>query len=481
MKKLILLFALAAFVACGKEPNQQEEKKDPEPEEQLTGADILTFKVIKGDVSIEATVSSYEKRVLIVYLPEQFSMLESATAEVTLSKGATINPDPSKPLDYTADQVFTITSGDGSTVKRYIVNCEEAKVVNNSVKAWSKTYTQLSIKDQLFDQGQSQIGFCDLDKFVTHEGSVFDISGNKLGALNVTGIPAGWGLISLANDDKGRFIATFGNGSKDRNMVDTNSEGAIYIWAGGWDSAPTKLYQFAPETIPEYPQYYWGASDCASLSAAGDYEGKLIVTTLHFGDFAIEGIPTGLHNVLLFENGTCTERRVFDSRQRFGDGNWIQMISPVEASFDGTFVIGDSNQTGVGYSVFVRKSFANLADDYALYGGVEEIPGWDPDASYPGISGYGNYSVGHVKAIKWFGTEAVIVTSTFWEGTFLTVQPLDEELAFIHPTEVVSNIHEVRSSSAYVFNPADQTGYILVNVGFNGGEVILYKLSRTAI
>ena len=75
----------------------------------------------------------------------------------------------------------------------------------------------------------------------------------------------------------------------------------------------------------------------------------------------------------------------------------------------------------------------------------------------------------------------MIVTSTFWEGAFLSVFPLDTELAPIVSTEVVSNLHEVRVSSAYLFNPADQTGYILINVGFNSGEVILYKLSRTAI
>ena len=479
MKKYFALLAfVAAFAACSQPELPPEDKT---PEEILDGADILSFKLVKGEESIEAAVSSFEKRVLIVYMPEQASLLLGATAEVTLSKGASISPDPAEPRDYDADIAFTVTSGDGSTIKTYVVGSEEAKVVNSAVKAWSKSYKDLGIKDQIFDQGQSQIGWCDVDKFVTHEGSVFDIQGNKLGSLNVQGIRSDWGLISLGNDDKGRFIATFGNGATDRNMVDTNNIGAIYIWADGWDAKPTLLYEFSQGTVPEYPQYYWGASDCASLSATGDYAGDLVVTTLHFGDVAIEGIPTGLHNVMLFKNGKISERRVFDSRQRFGDGNWIQMISPASGSLDGEFVIGDSNNTGVGYGVFVRKDFDDLADDYPLLGGVEEIPGWDPEASYPGLYGYGNYSVGHVKAFNWFSTPAVIVTSTFWEGAFLSVFPLDTELAPIVSTEVVSNLHEVRVSSAYLFNPADQTGYILINVGFNSGEVILYKLSRTAI
>ena len=479
MKKYFALLAVVAVFAACSQPELPPEDKTPE--EILDGADILSFKLVKGEESIEAAVSSFEKRVLIVYLPEQASLLLDAVAEVTLSKGATISPDPSVARDYDVDIAFTVTSGDGTTIKTYVVGSEEAKVVNNVVKGWSRTYKALGIADQIFDQGQSQIGWCDLDKFVTHEGSVFDIDGKKLGSLNAEGINSEWGLISLANDDKGRFIATYGNGSKDRNMVDTNNAGAIYIWADGWNAKPTLLYEFTEDKVPEYPQYYWGASDCASLSATGDYAGDLIVTTLHFGDYAIEGIPTGLHNVMLFKNGNISERRVFDSRQRFGDGNWIQMISPASASLDGDFVIGDSNNTGVGYGVFVRREFGNLGDDYSLPGRVEEIPGWDPEASYPGLFGYGNYSVGHVKAFNWFGTPAVIVTSTFWEGAFLSIFPLDEELAPIHSTEIVSNIHEIRVSSAYVFNPADQTGYILINVGFNSGEVILYKLSRTAI
>ena len=480
MKKFFACFAvIAALVSCG---NEKDGPDNPgQPEEVLDGADILTFTLVSGEEKIEATVSSYEKRVLIVYLPEQAGLLANASAEVTLSKGATISPDPSQPRDYSVDQVFTVVSGDASNRKSFVVSSEEAKVVNNARKVWSKTYNTLGIKDQVFDQGQSQIGWCDLDKFVTHEGSVFDLEGNKVGKINVSGIPAEWGLISLANDDKGRFIATFGNGYQDRNMVDTNNEGGIYIWKDGYDAAPTQLYRFSEAGIPAYPQYYWGASDCASLSAAGDYDGKLMVTTLHFGDFAIEGIPTGLHNVLLFRNGELEDYRVFDSRQRLGDGNWIQMISPVEASYDGAFVIGDSNYTGTGYGAFVRRDFDDLADDYELCGEVDEIPGWDPDASYPGLYGYGNYSVGHVKGFKWFGTDAAIIMSTFWEGAFLTVRPLDTELKFIVPTEVVSNLHEIRASSAYVFNPADQTGYIVINIGFNSGEVILYTLSRTAI
>ncbi len=487
MKKYFsIIAALALFfapVGCSDKPAEPTDPDDNgnEQTEDLSGADILSFKIVNGDESIEAAISSFEKRVVIVYLPEQAPLLLGAVAEVTLSKGATISPDPTKPMDYDVDNAFTVTSGDGSTIRTYVVGSEEAKVVNNVVKGWSKTYKSLGIADQIFDQGQSQIGWCDLDKFVTHEGSVFDLQGNKLGSLNTEGISSEWGLISLANDDKGRFIATFGTGSKDRNMVDTNNAGAIYIWADGWNAKPTMLYEFTEDEVPGYPQYYWGPSDCASLSASGDYAGDLVVTTLHFGDVAIEGIPTGLHNVMLFKNGKISERRVFDSRQRLGDGNWIQMISPASGSLDGPFVIGDSNTVGVGYGVFVRMEFEDLADDYALIGGVEDIPGWDPEASYPGLYGWGNYSVGHVKAFNWFTTPAVIVTSTYWEGTFLTILPLDEELAPIHSTEVVSNIHEVRISSAYVFNPADQTGYIVINVGFNSGEVILYKLSRTAI
>ena len=481
MKKVLSVFAiLAAIVSCGKQGPEGPDGPD-EPKEELTGADILSFTLVAGEQKIEATVSSYEKRVLIVYMPEQIGLLANASAEVTLSKGATISPDPSQPRDYSVDQVFTVVSGDESNHKSFVVSSEEAKVVNNAKKTWAKSYGSLGITDQVFDQGQSQIGFCDFDKFVTHEGSVFDLEGKKLGKINTSGIPAGWGLISLANDDKGRFIATFGNGYELRNMVDVNNEGAIYIWKDGYDSAPTELYRFNEAGIPVYPQYYWGRSDCSSLSASGDYDGKLMVTTLHFADVAIEGVTTGLHNVLLFDKGELSDFRVFDSRQTLGDGNWTQMISPAEASFEGSFVIGDSNRTGVGYGAFVRKSFDNLAEDYELVGAVDEIPGWDPDASYPGLYGYGNYSVGHVKAFKWFGTDAAIITSTFWEGAFITVRPLDTELKFIVPTEIVSNLHEIRASSAYVFNPADQTGYIVINVGFNSGEVILYKLSRTAI
>ena len=296
MKKFLACFAvIAALVSCG---NEKDGPDNPgQPEEVLDGADILTFTLVSGEEKIEATVSSYEKRVLIVYLPEQAGLLANASAEVTLSKGATISPDPSQPRDYSVDQVFTVVSGDESNRKSFVVSSEEAKVVNNARKVWSKTYNTLGLKDQVFDQGQSQIGWCDLDKFVTHEGSVFDLEGNKVGKINVSGIPAGWGLISLANDDKGRFIATFGNGYQDRNMVDTNNEGGIYIWKDGYDAAPTQLYRFSEAGIPAYPQYYWGASDCASLSAAGDYDGKLMVTTLHFGDFAIEGIPTAVTSI----------------------------------------------------------------------------------------------------------------------------------------------------------------------------------------
>ncbi len=490
MKKinsLVVLCALSLLASCGKE-NEGGGGDTPETPNIGTQADIVSFTLINGDVRIDATVSSFEKRVLIVYLPEQASALSGATAEVTLSEGAKITPDPAQTLDYNDEQVFVVTSEDGTLTKNYIVSAQEASVVTQVEKLWTKSYTNLGVShDEIFDQGQSQIGFCAKDKFVVHTGEVYDLEGNKLGNLNTAGIPSEWGLISLANDEDANFIATFGNSADASNMVDLNNEGAIYIWPEGYAGAPVQLYRFSSDNIPSYPSYSAGHCDCAGLSAAGSWGGNLVVCTQHFHDVSIDetsaelfGITpcdhTTLHNVLYFTDGKLKEFKVFDSRKQLG-GNWIQMVSPVSASPESSFVIGNSQQTGSGYSVWVRKSFSDLSNDSNLLGLGSEVQ--DPEVSYDGIYGYGNYSVGHVKAFNWFGVDAVIVISTYWEGSYMTVQPLDSDAEYIQKTMIVSNIGSNRSSCAYYFD--GDKGHILLNVGFNGGEVSLYEIYRVSL
>ncbi len=498
MKKFsfaIVLAALWLIPGCGKEEKggEGDDSGKKEPETVLgTQADITSFTLVKGEVRIEAAVSSFEKKVVIVYMPEQAGSLVNASAEVTLSEGATITPDPSLPLDYNDEQIFKVTSQDGNLTKNYVVSASMAAVVNQVDLVWTKSYSSLGIPDQIFDQGQSQIGFCAPDKFVTHDGSVFDLEGKKLGTINRDGIPSDWGLISLANDDDAHFIATFGNNYTFTDTVDRNNEGAVYIWADGWDKKPIELRRFTEDNMPVYASYWPGRCDCMGLSAAGSWDGELLVSTQHFHDVSINdaqaevfGIPpcsnTDLHNVMMFKDKKFQEIRVFDSRKRL-NGNWSQMISPVSASYDGAFVIGNSQPVNAtGYTAWVRQNFTDLENDYALRGLGSEVQ--DPEVSYDGEYGYGNYSIGHVKAFNWYGTDAAIVISTFWEGTYMTIQPLNPDLPYILRTTIVSNKSENRSSCAYWFDGSADKAYILLSVGkgTNGAEVSLFEFYRMAV
>lgn len=443
-KTLFSLLALTALlVSCGKDPKPV----GPEPEPEVVEAKLLSFSVTSGDVTIEGTVYEVDKVVELVYLPEQFDALKNATATITVSENATISPDPAEERDYTADTPVKYTVTNKDQVATYEIVPKAAEVIIKCEPVWDapKTFGTLGVSGYIFNDGG--VGFCDVDKFVTHDCQVFDLDGKKIGTLNTTGLPNSK-LLSMANDEKGIFVATVGvsndpvTNSDGPTSGDDLATGDLWAWLDGWDKAPTKVWGHNEAPVIRY------------MSVSGDLRGNFIITIIAPGRSA-----TGtMFHCFVGTNGTLPGAwNAFNTTQPSNDGNWSQHVSAASGDPAGTFFVMDSRGENKGIAVYARKGIGGA--EVALNGTMLD-DNVVTETGHSGENQYGNYSIGHVRGFQYFGEDYVIVSSSGWPSAYLTIQPADANKDYILRTVAFSGATP-RPSSAYVFDPATQTGHVI--------------------
>lgn len=199
----VLAGATLSFAACSDDDGTNENGEQVIRGEKCR---IESFVLNLGkDEVLSGDVYDYDKSIDLAYNTPQLAAMQSATATVKLSEGATISPDPSVAADYTQARSFTVTGADGKTTRTYTTKPVEKVVVSyTKIGALSeKTATEMGITDHT---KYLQIGASG-DKIVIGT-KVFD--GKTLAAagdLNMTGYED-LKVASLANDEAGHLIAS---------------------------------------------------------------------------------------------------------------------------------------------------------------------------------------------------------------------------------------------------------------------------------
>ncbi len=454
-----------SFTSCEKDPQQGTEK----PAEKSKEAKILTFTATSGDVTIEGAVYENDKVVELVYLPEQAAALTNATAVATVSEKATISPDPATAADYTVEGgvKYTVTAEDGETTVEYAVMAVAATVQVKCEPVWEapKTFGELGIANYAFSDGS--VGFSGLN-IVTHDCQVFDLDGNKVGTLNTTGLPNNL-LVSLSNDVNGVFVATLGtkaDGSAPANGDEiANSE--FWAWKDGWDKAPVKIWEYVGANVGRY------------MSMSGDLAGDYIATIIAPG----RGANGAMFHCFIGKGGQELKAEgvwhAFNTTFASNDGNWSQHVSAASGNPDGTFFIMDSQSgdAGVGCAFYARRGLEG--DNVPLFGTAwpDELVA---EEAHGGSNQYGNYTIAHVRGFMFNGVEYMIASSSGWPSSYITIQTpnAEDENHYLLRTQVFGTA-EPKCSSAYVYDPATDTGHVIFAAA--NYQLVRYDITRQII
>ena len=456
--------SLVAFAACEKEPANEDKPgtENPEPEVKSNACKLTALSLVAGGETIEGFVYEEDKVVEVAYMPDQLAGLANATAEVTISEKATISPDPTAAADYTVEGgvVFTVTAEDGTTKAEYTVVLKEAEFNVKCQLVWQKTFGDLGVNAASF--GQSNIGFSGTN-FVTRNLEVLDLTGAKVGTLNVEGVAGasaeGFALSCMTNDHAGHLVASIAltaEGAPAPNS-DSASQSKIYVWKNGWNQAPELFYETTEGNVSLY------------MSAGGDLTGNGIVNVISPG----RGATTMFHTFYTTAGAEGYQWAAFNTQYVSNDGNWGQMVSPASGTIDGDFVVCDSQGNNNGMMFYARHGYADNGADVALTGTVLD----DSLAEGGGSNQYGNYSTGHARAFTLNGTSYVVACSSGWPCTYVTIQSLnpDDENHYLLRTQVLSTPAPV-PCSAYCFDEATGKGYVLVSAQSESSMMALYEI-----
>lgn len=477
MKKTFKHFLFASLIfatlLAGCDKPKPEPEPEPEPETPKSTECVLkSFKVNIETGSIEGFVDQTDKSIEISYMPNEYEFLAAATAECEISDKATISPDPASVTDYTAGEVkFTVTAEDGTTKSEYTVFIAAAEFNVATEKVWTKTYGELGLAASVTNM--CGVGFVSVNNFATSDLNVYDLSGAKVGTLNIEGIPgldAGTQLAAMSNDENGvlvamaRYDGTYADGS-------TGKISEIYGWLDGWNSKPTLIYKM------EY--------ECNYMSVSGDVKGDFVLT-----------IRTGaanpqMHHVLAYKGGKYFKEDGGSAATWAGpmiqhpgnDGCWGQLLSFFTGNPEDGFVcwdsvgaaeMGDSGNASSAFYVYdegLSAFQAGNANEVALRGGVNWTT-WDADGRW---FGYGNFSTGHVRAFVYNGQKYVIACSGSWPCNWITIQKAnnlteDDEATedvdeskqnYLLETDIIEGAAQCYPCCAYVYDPATGTGHVI--------------------
>ena len=392
---------------------------------------IETFTLNFSDgTTLSGDVYDYDKSVDLSYTTAEFEMMKSATATLTLSEGATVSPDPSQTADYTQPLSFTVTAKDGKTARTYTTKPVE-KVLEGYTKveaATSKTATEMGIGTAADYKFVGVSG----DKLVVGK-KVFDYKTfAPAGDLNMTGYED-QKMTGMANDEAGHLIAA------------VNADGAsavpttIICWKDGWDKAPSEYIKSETSFIGK------------QISASGNLlEGAGIVSAMNGSGLK------GAHFAWARLDGASHPETPFydvETNVPSNDGNWSQTISACSGDPLGTWFVYDpepGNGNAYTWTAWTAHNNINLTP----------IPGV---LSGKGTHGWGNLTLGSVRAFTFNGTAYGAYITTGWPETYVAIvdnngeyllNPNDAITAFAHNgTEPIPQI-------TYVYNESEGAGYV---------------------
>lgn len=474
INKLFTLAAIAAlcFASCKKDdPITPDPNPEPKPEVKSEECKLIKLVAVTSAGEIEAALFSNEKVAEINYLGEHFEGLKAATLQVEISPKATTDLEEGKVYDLTTEQVeFTVTAEDGVHKATWKIEAVEAEVVLSCEPVDQNVPGKFGIVE--VSKLGSSVAFCGVDKIATINGEVYDFDANKVGDLNMEGVPAGAIMLSINNDVNGVVIANFGF-DKEGNPTtvgDNINYGYVFAWKDGFDKAPTLVYTNV-NNEPNNRGNAFGYMNCG-----GDVNGDFLLCAI----FAGRGATTN-HHVWEFHNGDFSKPKWHNFKTDYvsNDGNWGQIIAPASGNVNGTFFIGDSMGDNKGYHVYTRQGVENTGEDVALQGTTTTtVPGVQGAGIPEGNAQYGNYSTGNIKAFMLNGTPYVITASTGWPEVYITIQsndPADEENHYLLKTQYFS-ASAVIPSAAYVYDAANDKGQVLLL----GGTIVIarYEIKR---
>lgn len=477
VNRLFALMAGCAILAasCGKTEDPAKPSPNPEPEKKSEECRLLKLSAVTVDGEIEANLYSNEKVAEITYLGEQLEGLKSATLKVEVSPKAITDLENGKVYDLSVETPsFTITSEDGEHTATWTVMIEAAKIALSCDIADENVPGKFGI-NEVSPLGAS-VAFCGTDKIVTLNGEVYDFDANKVGNLNMEGILPDALILNLNNDVNGVVVASFGftldkiatrKGDDIKNCY-------VYCWKDGYDKAPTLIYTNANGEDSSK------GNSIGYMSCGGDVNGDFILNAITGGRSA--AIQT--HHVWEFHNGDFSKSTWygFSAAYPANDGNWGQMISPASGNVNGTFFIGDSVGNNLGYHVYTRQGVKDTGEDVALNGTTKTtVPEVQQNGIPEGNAQYGNYSTGNIKAFMFNGTPYVAAATTGWHHVYITIQsndPSDEDNHYLLETQYF-DAPEIVPSVAYVYDPATDTGQVLLL----GGNLVIarYEIKREFI
>ena len=477
INKLFTLAAIAAlcFASCKTDdPITPEPKPEPKPEVKSEECKLIKLVAVTSAGEIEASLFSNEKVAEIDYLGEYFEGLKTATLQVEVSPKATTDLEEGKVYDLTTEKVeFTVTAEDGVHKATWKIEAVEAEVVLSCEPVDQNVPGKFGIVE--VSKLGSSVAFCGVDKIATINGEVYDFDANKVGDLNMEGVPAGAIMLSINNDVNGVVIANFGF-DKEGNPTTVGDDinyGYVFAWKDGFDKAPTLVYT----NVNNEPNNR--GNSFSYMNCGGDVNGDFLLCSIIAG----RGAATS-HHVWEFHNGDFSKStwHHFQTDYASNDGNWGQTISPASGNVNGTFFIGDSMGDNKGYHVYTRQGVKNTGEDVALQGTTTTtVPGVQSAGIPEGNALYGNYSTGNIKAFMLNGTPYVITASTGWPEVYITIQsndPADEENHYLLKTQYFS-ASQVIPSAAYVYDAANDKGQVLLL----GGTILIarYEIKREIV
>ena len=477
INKLFTLAAVAAlcFASCKKDdPITPEPTPEPKPEVKSEECKLIKLVAVTSAGEIEASLFSNEKVAEINYLGEHFEGLKAATLQVEVSPKATTDLKEGKVYDLTTEKVeFTVTAEDGVHKATWKIEAVEAEVVLSCEPVNQNVPGKFGIVD--VSKLGSSVAFCGVDKIATINGEVYDFDANKVGDLNMEGVPAGAIMLSINNDVNGVVIANFGF-DKEGNPTtvgDNINYGYVFAWKDGFDKAPIIVYTNV-NNEPNNRGNSFGYMNCG-----GDVNGDFLLCAI----FAGRGATTN-HHVWEFHNGDFSKPKWHNFKTDYvsNDGNWGQIIAPASGNVNGTFFIGDSMGDNKGYHVYTRQGVQNTGEDVALQGTTKTtVPGVQGAGIPEGNAQYGNFSTGNIKAFMLNGTPYVITASTGWPEVYITIQsndPADEKNHYLLKTQYFS-ASQVIPSAAYVYDAANDKGQVLLL----GGTIVIarYEIKREIV
>lgn len=361
-KLFITAFAVAmgfGFTSCSDDNIFENDGK----EAYILGSSDLDCLKVTGKSGIVWKSRMEDNTIYIQVSPtvDPAEELNGVVAKFFVSKGATVDPDPSLPQNFAQEGgvQYTVTSEDGKTSRTYIVTHGLTDIVEfgqgftRGIQQNIATFAELGYPGEQGNYGfadsrqygdlNGYVAYCGHDHIVllaaqysnpqfdnaalkvvdealslkVYNASDFSQAGNlNIGSINISAIRA------ITSDWNGVLVAVVNNGGS----------ADIYCWNKPADS---------PKLVAHVNENLCSTIDGSSyVQVTGDIYGEANITCN-----AGRG-KTGDHYMLHIENGSLVDTQVIQTGYPSDDSNGFQMISPIKNTLNSSYVVGDAEGSG---------------------------------------------------------------------------------------------------------------------------------------